>query len=347
MILIDSHCHIDLDALAKTHFQELISPQNLYGSYHATQSLIGRINSQLKADILIPVRIKFWNYFLINHHRNLDRITSGRPEILAAVILEIENLVGHNILSNNLSYNQASLTSFGQIVKSVFGYENYRDNGSARKNVEQFNLNYCPYCNKQELESIQRTDHLSGNTRIAALHQLDHFYPRARFPYLAVSFFNLIPVCSPCNTQLKQDKDFNIITHVNPFHKSFNDYFKFKLIKVAFSSPNEVELKIDNSKPHDQNSIIDFELIKRYNRPNTKNKIFHLLTALKNRNNSIRKSYTSQFKGLFGKLDITNNTLLESQGVPLSENDISNFEMGKMKRDICIQLKIINSLEKH
>jgi hypothetical protein len=342
MILIDSHCHIDLDALAKTHFQELISPQNLDGSYHDTQSLIGRINSQLKADILIPVRIKFWNYFLINHHRNLDRITSGRPEILAAIILEIENLVGHNILSNNLSYHQASLTSFGQIVKSVFGYENYRDNGSARKNVKQFNLNYCPYCNKQELESIQRTDRLSGNTRIAALYQLDHFYPRARFPYLAVSFFNLIPGCSPCNAQLKQDKHFNIITHVNPFHKSFNDYFKFKLSKVVVSSLNEVELEIENNRPHSANSIIDFELLQRYNHLNTKKRVFDQLDALKNRSEAVRKSYRSQIIGLFGKADITNEALLKSQGVPITENEISNYAMGKMKRDICIQLKLIN-----
>lgn len=341
MILIDSHCHIDLDALAKTHFQELKSPQNLDGSYHATQSLIGRIDRQLKADILIPIRIKFWNYFLINHHRNLERIISGRPEILSAVILEIENLVGHNILSNNLSYNQASLTSFGQIVKSVFGYENYRDNGSARQNVEQFNLNYCPYCNKQELESIWRTSTLSGDPRIAALYQLDHFYPRARYPYLAVSFFNLIPGCSPCNAQLKQDKDFNIITHINPFHKSFNDYFKFKLSKVVVSSLNDVELKFENKSPHSVNSIVDFELLQRYNQRNTKKRVFDQLAALKNRSEGVRKSYRSQISGLFGQADISNETLLKSQGVPITENEISNYEMGKMKRDICIQLGLL------
>ncbi|GAA0721449.1 hypothetical protein GCM10009430_22730 [Aquimarina litoralis] len=341
MILIDSHCNIDLDALAKTHFQELINPQNQDGSYHATQSLIGRISSQMKVDILVPVRIKFWNYFLINHYRNLDRITSGRPEILAEVIIEIENLVGHNILSNNLNYNQASLTSFGKIVKSVFGYEIYRDNGSARENVEQFNLNYCPYCNKQELESIQRTDNLSGNTRITALYQLDHFYPRARFPYLAVSFFNLIPGCSPCNAQLKLDKDFNIFTHVNPFHKSFDDYFKFKLSKVVVSSLNEVELEIENKSPHSDNSIIDFQLLQRYNNQNTKKRILDQLYALKNRSEAVRKSYMSQITGLFRKADIPNEVLLKSQGVPTKKDEISNYPMGKMKRDICIQLDLL------
>ena len=112
MILIDSHSQTDLDNLAKTHFQELKSPQNLSGAYHATQSLIGRIDSQLKADILIPERNKFLNYFLNNHYRNLERIISGRPDVLSTVIVEIENLVGHNIMSNNSSYDNASLTSF-------------------------------------------------------------------------------------------------------------------------------------------------------------------------------------------------------------------------------------------
>jgi hypothetical protein len=341
MILIDSHCHIDLDDLAKTHFKELKSPQNQDGSYHATQSLLGRINSQMKADILILNRVKFWEYFLNNHYSNLERVITGRPEELSHVISEIEVLIGHNTLSVNIDYDNARLTPFGHIVKSVFGYENYRDNGLARKNVAQFNLNYCPYCNKQELDSIWRTDRLSGVHRIAALYQLDHFYPRARFPYLAVSFFNLIPGCSPCNAQLKQDKDFNIITHVNPFHKSFNDYFKFKLSKVVVSSLNEVELEFENKSPHSDNSIVDFELRQRYNQQNTKKRVFDQLAALKNRSEGIRKSYRSQISGLFGQADISNETLLKSQGVPITENEISNYEMGKMKRDLCIQLGLL------
>ncbi|WP_370391075.1 hypothetical protein [uncultured Winogradskyella sp.] len=341
MILIDSHCNINLDNLAKSHFQELKNPQNNDGSYHATQSLIGRITQQLQKDLLIPSRVKFWDFFLKNHYHNLERVITGRPDELSLVISEIEVLIGHNLLSNHIDYNRATLTSFGHIVKSIFGYENYRDNGNAKTNFAKLNLNYCPYCNKQPLEQIKKTDNLTGASRILALHQLDHFYPRARYPYLAVSFFNLIPGCSPCNTDLKLEKDFNIVSHINPFHKSFNDYFRFRLSKVVVNTFNEVELEIDNKKPHSDNSIVDFELLQRYNHENTKKRIFDQLVALKNRSEGVRKSYKSQFIGLFGQADISNVNLLKSQGVPITVNQISNYEMGKMKRDVCLQLGLL------
>jgi hypothetical protein len=44
---------------------------------------------------------------------------------------------------------------------------------------------------------------------------------------------------------------------------------------------------------------------------------------------------------LVGQADISNETLLKSQGVTITDNEISNYEMGKMKRDICIQLDLL------
>ncbi|WAC02262.1 hypothetical protein N7U66_00300 [Lacinutrix neustonica] len=133
MILIDENSTIDLDQLAKQHFETLILPQNKKGSYHATQSLIGRTKKQLDKDVLFPNRVKFWNYFLQNHYVNLERTICSRPKVLSDIIIEIENLVGHNILTNNISYRRASLTPFGNIVSNVFGYSNYRDNGLAER----------------------------------------------------------------------------------------------------------------------------------------------------------------------------------------------------------------------
>lgn len=341
MIKIDSHSSVDLDQLALVHYGAIISPQNLDGTYHRSQSLIGRIKKRLKEDILMPQRVRFWEYLLFNHFRNLERILSGRPNELAKVIVEIESLVGHSIMSNNKSYNQASLTPFGVIIKNVFGYENYRDNGLARDNVDKFNLNYCPYCNIHKLERIKTTNLLTGYPRTWALYQLDHFYPQSRYPYLAVSFFNLIPGCSSCNAQLKGEIDFNIITHFNPFHKNFNDYFHFQLKNVVLNSCDEVTIEIQNIKQHVKNSIDDFVLIDRHNDLITRKKVFDLLAALRNRSPNIQKSIKNQFQGLFAQADITNDTMLKSQGIPLEIRQISDYEMGKMKRDICKQIGIL------
>lgn len=49
----------------------------------------------------------------------------------------------------------------------------------------------CPYCNRMY------TTTLYGKKRIRP--DFDHFYPKSRYPYLAVSLFNLIPTCNICN----------------------------------------------------------------------------------------------------------------------------------------------------
>lgn len=55
----------------------------------------------------------------------------------------------------------------------------------------QLNVKVCPYCNRMY------TTTLYGKKRIRP--DFDHFYPQSRYPYLAVSLFNLIPSCNVCN----------------------------------------------------------------------------------------------------------------------------------------------------
>lgn len=342
MILIDDNSRVNLDQLAKEYFYSLKSPQNINGNYHQTQSLIGRIENQLRDDIYVLYRVKFWSFFLENHYRNLERVITGRPKELASVILEIENLIGHDLLSNNESYEKATLTSFGNTVTSVFNYTNYRRKEESRNNVEKLNINYCPYCNIQKLELIQTLDGLTGELKNNALSQLDHFYPKSRYPYLGLSFFNLIPGCSPCNGNLKLEKHFNINTHINPFDKSFNEYFKFKLSKIVFNDKSEVEIRIENKEIHDRSSIKDFKLNGRYNDGDTKEKVYDIIEVLKNRSKKVKKSYVKQFFGLFNQTsDISNETLLKGLGVPLDNKSINHYPLGKMKRDICKELGFI------
>lgn len=55
----------------------------------------------------------------------------------------------------------------------------------------QLDVKVCPYCNRMY------TTTLYGKKRIRP--DFDHFYPQSRYPYLAVSLFNLIPSCNVCN----------------------------------------------------------------------------------------------------------------------------------------------------
>lgn len=272
---------------------------------------------------------------------NLHKSIVGRPNVIAQIIEDIEELVGHDLLSNHIDYNKATLTTFGKSVQNIFGYENYRRKDYSKENVDKFSINYCPYCNIHKLESIELINGLTSDKKKAALFQLDHFYPRSRYPYLSVSFFNLIPGCGPCNAHLKLEKDFKITTHINPFHLSFDDYFKFELSSVIYNSANDVEVNLNSKNDFARNIIEDLNLETRYRDQNTKKKTFELIQSWKNRSPVIINSIKSQIAGLFRQLDITDSVLLTSQGVPVEKNEISNYEMGKLKRDICIQLELL------
>lgn len=72
-------------------------------------------------------------------------------------------------------------------------------------------LTVCPYCNRNWVTAIPgkgkgKTEY--GQKEDTLAFQIDHFFPKALYPYLAFSLFNLIPVCPYCNNQ-KLDEDTN------------------------------------------------------------------------------------------------------------------------------------------
>ncbi|MCX6074926.1 MAG: hypothetical protein NTY39_11440 [Campylobacterales bacterium] len=56
--------------------------------------------------------------------------------------------------------------------------------------VSDLNLKSCPYCNMNYIFIVE-----DKNLRP----EIDHFYPKSKYPYFAMSYFNLIPSCPVCN----------------------------------------------------------------------------------------------------------------------------------------------------
>ncbi|NDP21842.1 MAG: hypothetical protein GZ091_12295 [Paludibacter sp.] len=341
MVKIDDNTATDLDKLALEHYDNLTTKRKADGTYKKKESLIGRIQNQLIIDILFPERVKFWNYFLANNFSNLKRIITSRPDELQVIIAEIENLFVANFLSTNVSYNSANLNDFGNIVKNVINYEWYRKTDKPAIYFSQFNINFCPYCNKDEVQNIQVIDFSSGNVIRTRLYQLDHFYPRSRYPYLSLSFFNLIPGCAMCNATLKGEKDFKITTHFNPFHMRFNEHFKFQLNSIIPNNASEISIIFDNLTAHADNQIFDLHILERYNQGATKDILFDMINLFKHRTVKVQRSVLSQLRGLAGSVELSTIALLNSQGVPLEPEQINKKQLGKIKRDVCLQMEII------
>ncbi|HDS1653548.1 TPA: hypothetical protein QEL76_001465 [Stenotrophomonas maltophilia] len=100
---------------------------------------------------------------------------------------------------------------------------------------KEFKYDMCPYCQ----QSLAMTVFRDG---IGAFRPtLDHFYPKYRFPFLALSLYNLVPSCQSCNSSLKGTKDFFDVEHLHPYESMESIFFEIDIDKYLKSKPNGVK----------------------------------------------------------------------------------------------------------
>ncbi|MEA3553668.1 MAG: hypothetical protein U9R39_04585 [Campylobacterota bacterium] len=122
-----------------------------------------------------------------------------------------------------------------------YGYDNTKifDKLKFIKNID---LGSCPYCNRNYIFTV--------NKKGSVKPEIDHFYPKSKYPYLAVSYFNLIPSCPTCNGfGAKESKDtFYAYPITNPYELNEND-FKFSI------SPETIDFFNVENKKYDFDSF--------------------------------------------------------------------------------------------
>lgn len=162
--------------------------------------------------------------------------------------------------------------SLNRIFYNIFISNIYENNKrfDGLKFVQSIDLNTCPYCNRAYIYTIKR----NGTIRP----EIDHFYPKALYPYLGLSFYNLIPSCSVCNgTTAKGNKDSFEDNLKNPYEIKRND-FKFKLdVKSADNFDIKLSKKIDSNNDYfkleefyEYHDDIAHELYIKFKQENTK-----------------------------------------------------------------------------
>jgi len=104
--------------------------------------------------------------------------------------------------------------------------------------VEELELKTCPYCNRNYIFSV--------NKRSKKLRpEIDHFYPISKYPFLAMSYGNLIPSCSVCNHTKSDDYHKDL---VNPYSVKENDYH-------LTIRPNSIDFALIETEKYDFRSF--------------------------------------------------------------------------------------------
>lgn len=238
---------------------------------------------------------------------------------------------------SNLTINELVELLYGKwrISKSNIIRRIERDGFSVYWNAYTFafltDIKTCPYCNRQYITPIF---HKEGRMR----GDLDHFFPKDKYPYLSMSIYNLIPVCKFCNSSFKNTKEFDL-NGIHPYEHSFDDYVDFKYeirennkIGIVFKEKDYYyEMKVDKY-------ISMFRLEEQYN--------YHsnVVTDLIHKKIVYTNEYIKDFKEHFKDFDISDNRIREIIiGYEIDKENINKEPLSKLKRDIVNQLGFGNN----
>jgi hypothetical protein len=212
-------------------------------------------NKQLKWEIELKKIDK-----LLNTKLNIFDNKISFEKIIKADYVYIKSLVkflDDNPKMENILLSQEEkdyfLTMYDRLKKANF--------------IKQLNVNVCPYCNRNYIFNF------SKNNAEEATAQLDHFFDKKDYPYLAVSLYNLVPSCSTCN-QRKSSKKENIFY---PYLESFNDSAKFKYKGIKSIAEDEKIDFLDSKRV-----MFDIEAIKDKEKVEKHIEVFNLKNLYEN-----------------------------------------------------------------
>ena len=155
-------------------------------------------------------------------------------------------------------------TEADELLEKIFRYDRYSQRKVVTDILRKMDIDVCPYCNRQYIYIVE-----SGKVRP----QLDHYYPKDRYPYLALCLYNMVPCCGICN-MTKSDLDTFSKPVLYPYEEEFgyNASFTLKIrnnvnyVKVLQGVSSEFTISINqkNEKDEIKNQIEKMHLKELY-----------------------------------------------------------------------------------
>lgn len=209
MISISQHIsNAELKKAIERHYSEIDNPQ--LWSHNAKDKL------QLLYQTNLTVNQRDIVLYVIDNFKSL---IIDPPKKLSKHINALEGKGFSQEIKGKSNAFKASLLK-------AFNYKDFRKDAASNQLAEDLDVKSCPYCNAQ----YTMTTKLPNTRGIKKLlFEFDHFFPKTKYPYLCLSFYNLIPCCSSCNRS-KSSKPPTLENSFHPYcQKSVSEYFEFSI----------------------------------------------------------------------------------------------------------------------
>ena len=106
----------------------------------------------------------------------------------------------------------------------------------------------CPYCNRQYITTLLTED---AKTRA----DIDHFKPKSKYPWLALSLYNMVLSCKTCNSAFKGTSD----TAWNPYTSNIAKNFRF-VSDLNCEGDDVISVKINDNQDETEQYFNDFKI---------------------------------------------------------------------------------------
>jgi hypothetical protein len=217
-------------------------------------------------------------------------------------------------------------------IRKIFNYKNFttkkKKEYDAYDLAKNLDIPTCPYCNRTYTKTV-----ITKNREKIIRPEFDHWFPKNQYPLLALSFYNLIPSCHICNSNVKGETEFKLDSHFHPYNSVSNLKARFS---YNYKSYDDYKIKINTEDKFSRNSVEAFQLENIYQAH--EDEVKDLI--------KIRQAYSDKY------IEILNDSL---KGVNLSKEEVYRLAFGvhyeddkfdrrplsKLKKDILTELGII------
>lgn len=123
---------------------------------------------------------------------NWDSMVSLKNEI-EATEPQFRKSLSMDKYSIKKAYKDVYVEDLNYILNKIFVECLYNKILDKAEVVKMKGIKVCPYCASDQLKNLYDS---SGKFKKS---QLDHYFPKSKYPFLALNFFNLFPSCKDCN----------------------------------------------------------------------------------------------------------------------------------------------------
>jgi hypothetical protein len=278
-----------------------------------TNCLVCKSSEHIQKDL--PNQLKT---FLLKDN-NIEKLVSGEPNILLSLVKEFENV----------KFSQDDTEKINSFFIKT-GYENWFQNKYSKVFLDKLNLDTCVYCNRNYTLNLVRD---------RARAELDHWFPKDKYPILSLSFYNLIPSCHSCN-HIKGSPNINWLealdNYIHPYLPEKDQYFKFGFNFNLSLNDYNVELEVEKGTKMEKTLVANN--LKEIYSSNANKELKDLIDLrYKYSDNYIDILINQTFKGLMTEEEIYRMVF----SIEIDEKKYHQRPFSKFKHDIIEELKRI------